>query len=195
MAKVPPPTNYLTVKRGPSAPLSGSSSESENSDLEDVPPSPCSSTSSGPIYVRPAGFKHHAQEVQASASRTSSSIKLKKKIRKNTAGKDVLLQEEVIGVDKNNNNNNNNLASSVPPVKTKIKTKKDPLPMKLRALPQSFWQQPNVVNTVPPGSMYTVLPPVSKADQPSIAEITGLNRFEHNTYMYYVLISFIPFDF
>ena len=45
--------------------------------------------------------------------------------------------------------------------------------MKLRALPQSFWQQPNTVNTAPPGAMYTVLPPVSKTEQPCIAEITG----------------------
>jgi len=122
MAKVPPSNNFLTVKRGPSAPLSGSSSESENSDLEEVPPSPSSSTSSGPIYVRPAGFKHHAQEVQASLPRTSNSIKLKKRIRKNAVVKDILLQEEGINVDKNNNNNNN--LASVPPVKTKQKAKK-----------------------------------------------------------------------
>lgn len=36
----------------------------------------------------------------------------------------------------------------------------DPLPMKLRALPQSFWQQPNVASNVSPGQMYTKLPPL-----------------------------------
>jgi len=32
--------------------------------------------------------------------------------------------------------------------------------MKQRALPQSFWQQPNVVNAVPPSSIYASLPPL-----------------------------------
>ncbi len=40
-----------------------------------------------------------------------------------------------------------------------IKHKRDALPMRLRALPQSFWQQPNQSN-VSPGSMY--LPPLFK---------------------------------
>ncbi|XP_022085540.1 uncharacterized protein LOC110976517 [Acanthaster planci] len=177
MAKVPPPTpcSHATNKRGPSAPLSGSSSEGENSDLEDIPPSPCSSTSSGPIYVRPAGFNHHAQEiVQAVPFRSCRSVKLKKKIKKNALTTDNLpcQQGTFSGFDQNNNTNNNNVRTAAPPSKAKQKPKKDPLPMKLRALPQSFWQQPNSVNAVPPGSMYTVLPPVCKTDPPSIAEIT-----------------------
>jgi hypothetical protein len=32
--------------------------------------------------------------------------------------------------------------------------------MKQRALPQSFWQQPNVANAVPPSSIYSSLPPL-----------------------------------
>ncbi|XP_038061427.1 uncharacterized protein LOC119732108 [Patiria miniata] len=176
MAKVPPPTsfNYAANKRGPSTSLSGSSSEGENSDLEEIPPSPCSSTSSGPIYIRPAGFNHHAQEIQATTFRSSRSVKLKKKIKKNTVVADNPLYQQGIhvGIDRNNNCNNNNVRTAVPPNKIKQKPKKDPLPMKLRALPQSFWQQPNTVNTVPPGSMYTVLPPVSKTDQPVLGDIT-----------------------
>ena len=129
MAKVLPPASYLTVKRGPSAPLSGSSSEGENSDLEDIPPSPCSSTSSGPIYIRPAGFKHHAQEIQALKLRTCSSVKLKKKIKKNSATtvpRDTLFCPDVqdSGRDKNNNNSNSNKLSSVPQSRAKQKTKK-----------------------------------------------------------------------
>ena len=64
--------------------LSGSSSEGEYSDFEDqIPPSPCSSTSSGPIYVRPPGFKHHGQEVQVLTVKHKPSVKLhKKKIRR-----------------------------------------------------------------------------------------------------------------
>ena len=34
----------------------------------------------------------------------------------------------------------------------------DPLPMKQRALPQSFWQQPNVANPQPPGVVCSALP-------------------------------------
>ena len=36
----------------------------------------------------------------------------------------------------------------------------DPLPMKQRALPQSFWQQPNKANPQPPGVVYSNLPPL-----------------------------------
>merc|ERR1712107_717251 len=31
--------------------------------------------------------------------------------------------------------------------------------MKLRSLPQSFWQQPNVENPLSPGAVYSTLPP------------------------------------
>jgi len=46
--------------------------------------------------------------------------------------------------------------------------------MKLRALPQSFWQQPNHPNSLSPGVVYPVLPPLSsfgtaKDDVDSIA--------------------------
>ena len=37
-------------------------------DYENVA-SPCSSTNSGPIYVRPPGFTHHAQEVECPRSK------------------------------------------------------------------------------------------------------------------------------
>ena len=33
--------------------------------------------------------------------------------------------------------------------------------MKLRALPQSFWQQPNHTNCLSPGAIYPILPPLS----------------------------------
>eukprot|EP00090_Calanus_glacialis_P000500 TRINITY_DN10302_c0_g1_i1.p1 TRINITY_DN10302_c0_g1~~TRINITY_DN10302_c0_g1_i1.p1 ORF type:complete len:412 (-),score=97.72 TRINITY_DN10302_c0_g1_i1:1088-2323(-) len=38
--------------------------------------------------------------------------------------------------------------------------KKEPLPMKMRALPQSFWQQPNNANPLSPGAVYSTLPPL-----------------------------------
>ena len=36
----------------------------------------------------------------------------------------------------------------------------EPLPMKMRALPQSFWQQPNNANPLSPGAVYSRLPPL-----------------------------------
>lgn len=77
----------LSSKRGPPAPLSSSSSssEGEGSDHEDVPPSPCSSTASGPTYERPPGFQFHGQEIVATKPRnvsTKSGAKLKKRIKR-----------------------------------------------------------------------------------------------------------------
>ncbi|XP_046389536.1 uncharacterized protein LOC124158467 [Ischnura elegans] len=37
---------------------------------------------------------------------------------------------------------------------------RDPLPMKMRALPQSFWQQPNLAPTSAPGGSVCALPPL-----------------------------------
>ncbi|PSN38352.1 hypothetical protein C0J52_06937 [Blattella germanica] len=48
-----------------------------------------------------------------------------------------------------------------PSAPSKQKPKKEPLPMKLRALPQSFWQQPNQTNCLSPGAVYPILPPLS----------------------------------
>lgn len=48
----------------------------------------------------------------------------------------------------------------------------EPIPMRLRALPQSFWQQPNTVNSASPGSMYSVLPPLCKMEQ-SNSDLAG----------------------
>ena len=36
--------------------------------------------------------------------------------------------------------------------------------MRLRALPQSFWQQPNVTQQVSPATMFPVLPPLCNKD-------------------------------
>jgi hypothetical protein len=43
----------------------------------------------------------------------------------------------------------------------------DPLPMKLRALPHSFWVQPNKPANVSPGSVYPVLPPLTRDNDTS----------------------------
>ena len=64
----------------------------------------------------------------------------------------------------------------------------EPLPMKQRALPQSFWQEPNLVaNSQAPGSAYSTLPPLdlggpitvgglSLIDNPSIEEESGASN-------------------
>ncbi len=44
----------------------------------------------------------------------------------------------------------------------------EPLPMKQRALPQSFWQQPNVSNPQPPGVVCSNLPPLPIDEEASI---------------------------
>ncbi|XP_076306656.1 uncharacterized protein LOC143223094 [Tachypleus tridentatus] len=56
--------------------------------------------------------------------------------------------------------------SKGPGTASKPKPKKDPLPMKLRALPQSFWQQPNNSIDISPAFVVPVLPPLFKQDCP-----------------------------
>lgn len=149
----------LSSKRGPPAPLSSfsSSSEGEGSDHEDIPASPCSSTASGPTYERPPGFKFHGQEIVATKPRNVST-KFKKRVKRHPVENGSLLT----GANKSEE-------TSLPTTTSKAKPKKDPLPMKLRALPQSFWQQPNSVNTMPPGNMYLpVLPPLFKSEHSNV---------------------------
>jgi hypothetical protein len=47
--------------------------------------------------------------------------------------------------------------------------------MKMRALPQSFWLQPNQANPLPPGSVYSTLPPLpgQEAEPEPAREIRG----------------------
>jgi len=44
----------------------------------------------------------------------------------------------------------------------------EPLPMRLRALPQSFWKQPNNPTALSPGNIFSSLPPLTKED-----DVTG----------------------
>ena len=103
-----PPGSAGSGKRVAVTPLSGgSSSEGEYSDFEDhIPPSPSSSTSSGPIYVRPPGFTHHGQEIQILKvkHRPQSTVKLKKKVRRQPLTSDsstfmINIKKEVVDDD------------------------------------------------------------------------------------------------
>ncbi|XP_071945950.1 uncharacterized protein [Antedon mediterranea] len=144
-------------KRRPTAPLSISSDEGDASDHDSKAPlSPSSSTSSGPIYVRPPGFTYHGKDIKL---KKQDVLKTKKKLR---------LQS----LSANDNNNNAHTASSLSKEEIKkdgsnrqIKQKREPMPMRRRALPQSFWQQPNNPTMLPPGSNYTVLPPLWKHEK------------------------------
>ncbi|BFZ23660.1 hypothetical protein BsWGS_26698 [Bradybaena similaris] len=106
--------------------------------------SPCSSTSSGPIYVRPPGFTHHAQEVEVT--------NVKNKLKKKKYSTPLATVRE--GCKKR---------EATPP---KLKPRREPLPMKLRALPQSFWEQPNVAHQVSPATLF--LPPLLNKDSEEV---------------------------
>ncbi|XP_013416853.1 uncharacterized protein LOC106178273 [Lingula anatina] len=168
------PSTYAVVpnrppsggKRGPSGPLANSSDEEDagdavnisvsststttsspstpspnaSSDYENVASPGGSSTASGPIYVRPPGFAHHGQEIL----KTPASKPSWRKKRAILAMKEGLKKRE--------------------PTPPRPKSKKDPLPMRMRALPQSFFQQPNVPHNVSPGAAYPVLPPLMNRD-------------------------------
>lgn len=62
--------------------------------------------------------------------------------------------------------------------------KKDPLPMRLRALPPSFWQQPNQPN-VSPGTMY--LPPLFKNEIENASDET--NGTLKNLFLYFIICN------
>ncbi|XP_046377221.1 uncharacterized protein LOC124149582 [Haliotis rufescens] len=135
----PPQLPSTTPPRPTDVPLSPTSPSistygcEHDHDYENVA-SPNSSTASGPIYVRPPGFKHHAQAIEAKSRHK------KKKTTTLLSLRDGLKKRE-----------------QTPP---KYKARRDPLPMRCRALPQSFWQQPNVPHQVSPGTMFPVLPPL-----------------------------------
>ncbi|CAL1545909.1 unnamed protein product [Lymnaea stagnalis] len=133
----PQPDEPVSPKDRSSSPFSNFAYEHDH-DYDNIA-SPSSSTSSGPIYVRPPGFKHHAQEIVAHSVRSN----LKKKKCSATL---VSVRE---GFKKR---------EATPP---KLKPKREPLPMKLRALPQSFWQQPNIAHQVSPSTLFPVLPPLA----------------------------------
>ncbi|CAH1775412.1 unnamed protein product [Owenia fusiformis] len=131
--------NQLTIEipcpESPISPISPNLSALADHDYENVA-SPGSSTSSGPIYVRPAGFKYHGQEIKQSKSKKKKTISLKDGLRRGE------------------------------PIPPKGKPRRDPLPMRMRALPQSFWNEPNrTLNESPANQVSShVLPPLMKFD-------------------------------
>jgi len=63
----------------------------------------------------------------------------------------------------------------------------EPLPMKQRALPQSFWQQPNLANPQPPGIIYSTLPPLplngeDATDMTPVEEVPSISSSSYASY-------------
>ncbi|RUS73953.1 hypothetical protein EGW08_018291, partial [Elysia chlorotica] len=121
-------------------------------DYENVA-SPCSSTASGPTYVRQPGFRHHAHEVTIPAGGSiaagAPSSFFSSSPSSSSAANASLFS-----------------ASLSPANHTPFSPccLVEPLPMKLRALPQSFWQQPNVAHQVSPATLFPILPPLPNKD-------------------------------
>ncbi|CAC5385493.1 unnamed protein product [Mytilus coruscus] len=101
-------------------------------DYENVASPSGSSTASGPTYERPPGFKFHAHEIKKTKKKKTS----------------VYFGDFKGGLKKR---------APTPP---KVKPRRDSVPMRLRALPQSFWKQPNCPSNVSPGNLFPSLPPL-----------------------------------
>ncbi len=59
--------------------------------------------------------------------------------------------------------------------------------MKQRALPQSFWQQPNLANPQPPGIIYSTLPPLplngeDATDMTPVEEVPSISSSSYASY-------------
>ncbi|XP_011434467.1 uncharacterized protein [Magallana gigas] len=151
-------------KRGASGPLVTSSDEEESlppsprssvnssssvqhayehdHDYENVASPSGSSTASGPVYIRPPGFRHHAQEIKKVKKKKTTEFDFKSALKKRA------------------------------PTPPKVRPKRESVPMRLRALPQSFWKQPNVPNPVSPAPLFPSLPPLGSKD--SSEDITDM---------------------
>lgn len=108
----------------------------------------------------------NSEHINALLSAASNTIKSKKKFC--SMQNDSLL---MLNGGENNNYNNELTATVATTGKLKPisnKAKREPLPMRLRALPMSFWQQPNQPN-VSPGTMY-LLPPLFKNEIDNVEE-------------------------
>ncbi|XP_076068729.1 uncharacterized protein LOC143041027 [Oratosquilla oratoria] len=144
-----------------------------------------SSTSSEPVYVRQPGFDHHAHEIRVppphgttpkahGASSPSPSTSSSLTVPTPTSGHITPTSSSAGSKgSKKKKSSSHDLRGEVKkestgtpsPTSSRAKVKKEPLPMKLRALPQSFWMQPNKANLLPPSN--SVLPPLVLGKDPS----------------------------
>lgn len=110
-------------------------------DYENVASPSGSSTASGPVYVRPPGFQHHAQEIRRKKKKPTGLLDRREGLK------------------------------SRAPTPPKVKPRRDPIPMRLRALPQSFWKQPNNPASLSPGNLFSSLPPLSYNKDDDVADV------------------------
>lgn len=154
-----------------SSPTSCCSSVTTNDGLLDFDDS--SSTASGPVYVRQPGFEHHAHEVikqdvklnslKSFVINDKSKNKFTKKLNPSSSTGALAENSEAKPKAKkkmcvmNPDLLTENSDSSV--MLKPIRQKREPLPLRLRALPASFWEQPNLPN-ISPATMF--LPPLHR---------------------------------
>ncbi|CAL4139232.1 unnamed protein product [Meganyctiphanes norvegica] len=131
-----------------------------------------SSTSSEPAYIRKPGFDHHAHEFRAATTQatTTPSQSQHPHVSPPHQGLRSPIQSPLSPTDSISSKGSKKKKSSVHEIKhepgksissfstSRARGKKEPLPMKLRALPQSFWLQPNKNNNLPPSC--STLPPL-----------------------------------
>ncbi|TRY79469.1 hypothetical protein TCAL_08923 [Tigriopus californicus] len=190
----------LRASCGSSERTPSASEDNEILDYDSVSSPGGSSTASGPIYIRPPGFDHHAHEITCGSEKgggtqrngsgssavgvtrsnsvlsrhaftSSGGVVVKKKkglLSADFKGADALGSGGVLGKKK---------IEGVAILPTRQKSRKEPLPMKQRALPQSFWQQPNNANPQPPGIVCAALPPLplggdDMGDMTPVEEVT-----------------------
>ncbi|KAG1669158.1 hypothetical protein GQR58_017591 [Nymphon striatum] len=154
---------------------SRSFSSSSITDYDSVSSPGGSSTSSGPIYIRTPGFEHHAHSFEASRQVQEQPGSAKNGRKSKIHGK--------IGDKKKTIHDSTALTNGTPKkscklnVDKKSKVNREPVPMRMRDLPKSFWEQPNKPCQDPPGLMTAVLPPLfAQDDLTSLSPVVDLER-------------------
>ncbi|XP_069683560.1 uncharacterized protein [Periplaneta americana] len=144
------------------------SSSSFDYDSVHSPGSASNASSEGPTYVRTPGFEHHAQEFEIQRKRQqysnsrASVVEVGVEPEPGSNGEDGRISKAAQKKKKSLVLGTVEVEEGIKKTdSSKPKAKKEPLPMKLRALPQSFWQQPNHTNCLSPGAVYPILPPLS----------------------------------
>ena len=187
----------LLVRAGPGCGAAAGSESEECGEYDSISSPGGSSTCSGPTYPRCSGFGPPSPRSQPIVSARHSppreGKKKKKKVGLLSAEFEGEAGEDIRGVLRGGAAAQADLTR----VQGKLgklgvsggararSHKKEPLPMKLRALPQSFWQQPNNANPLSPGAFYSTLPPLpgqpvdTELDHiPSLEEMAGVGAAE-----------------
>jgi hypothetical protein len=143
-----------------------------------------------------SGVVHHKPTTTAATAETSSGGKTTNKAKKKLCTMntdDIQMDEKQTQPQQQSVNNSCLLVTDQQNVQLKpisSKAKREPLPMRLRALPSSFWQQPNQPN-ISPSTMY--LPPLFKNEIDNVNDGKLLGHFIHHLPNYLAKGLFISF--